>query len=144
MAVFADMKPMCCRTCAAWLTTSYPARVAVPPVGRSTVQRMRMVVVLPAPLGPSSPKISPGLASKLTPSTAWTRPRRRSRNDFLRFSTTIMSVVRGRKLSKPLTPNPSPQRGEGRLSDNGQWNRDKGGRRRERVRVDVLVEDVAL
>jgi len=34
------------------------------------VVRTPMVVVLPAPLGPRSPKISPGATSKLTPSTA--------------------------------------------------------------------------
>ncbi len=35
---------------------------------------MRSVVVLPAPLGPSSPVISPSRASKRTPSTARTTP----------------------------------------------------------------------
>src|SRR5262245_44956376 len=67
--------------------------VAVPPVGRSTVHRMRMVVVLPAPLGPSSPKISPGRASKLTEATAWTMPRRRSRKDFERLWTWIIGLA---------------------------------------------------
>ena len=62
-------------------------------VGLRTVQRMRMVVVLPAPLGPSRPKISPGLASKETRSTAKTWPRRRSRKDFVRFSTWIMGLT---------------------------------------------------
>src|SRR5579884_2933203 len=66
--------------------------VATPLVGLRTVHRMRIVVVLPAPLGPSRPKTSPGWASKLTPSTASTWPRRRSRNDFVRFSTWIMDA----------------------------------------------------
>src|SRR6188508_1305382 len=44
--------------------------VAVPPVGASSVQSILIVVVLPAPFGPSSPKISPALMSKLTPLTA--------------------------------------------------------------------------
>ena len=35
---------------------------------------MRSVVVLPAPLGPSRPVISPSRAAKLTPSTAFTTP----------------------------------------------------------------------
>ena len=47
-------------------TTSWPATTARPPVGRSTVLRMRKVVVFPAPLGPSSPKISPGWQSNET------------------------------------------------------------------------------
>src|SRR5437667_4609751 len=38
---------------------------------------MRMVVVLPAPLGPSSPSTSPGSISKLTSETASTPPKRR-------------------------------------------------------------------
>ena len=42
--------------------------------GRSSVVRMRMVVVLPAPLGPRSPNISPVRTEKSTPSTARTSP----------------------------------------------------------------------
>src|SRR5581483_7856128 len=90
MAVLADRKPMFCRTRLGWEKTSWPAMVATPPVGLRTVHRMRMVVVLPAPLGPSRPKTSPGWASKLMLSTASTSPRRRSRNDFVRFWTWIM------------------------------------------------------
>ena len=44
----------------------------VPPVGLSRQQSMEMVVVLPAPLGPSRLKISPSSMSKVTPSTAST------------------------------------------------------------------------
>src|SRR5580765_7660951 len=65
--------------------------VAWPPVGRSTVLRIRRQVVLPAPLGPSNPKISPGLTSKLTWSTADTLPRRRSLKLFVNRSTWIMN-----------------------------------------------------
>jgi hypothetical protein len=36
-----------------------------------------MVVVLPAPLGPSSPKISPRATANESPSTAVTSPKRR-------------------------------------------------------------------
>src|ERR1043165_6408677 len=92
-ALLIDMKPMCCRTCPGCVATSCPATRAVPDVGLRTVQRMRMVVVLPAPLGPSRPKISPARASKLTWSTAWTRPRRRSRNDLVRFWTWIICLA---------------------------------------------------
>src|SRR5262245_10550083 len=56
---------------------------------------MRMVVVLPAPLGPSKPKISPGRASKLMLSTAFTWPRRRSRNSLVRLSTWIILISGG-------------------------------------------------
>src|SRR5215207_7407715 len=44
--------------------------VAVPPLGSNSVQSILIVVVLPAPFGPSNPKISPARISKLTPSTA--------------------------------------------------------------------------
>ena len=43
---------------------------ADPAVGMTLVMRTPMQVVLPAPLGPSSPKISPRRTSKETPSTA--------------------------------------------------------------------------
>ena len=51
--------------------------LAVPLVGRSSVQSMPMVVVLPAPLGPRKPKTSPAATRKLTPATAWRAPKRR-------------------------------------------------------------------
>src|SRR5207245_9555500 len=46
---------------------------------------MRMVVVLPAPLGPRKPTISPRATSKLTRSMAWTGPK-----NLERFWTLIM------------------------------------------------------
>jgi SAM-dependent methyltransferase len=48
-------RPMRSRTAARWRTTSNPATRAVPESGRSRVARMRIRVVFPAPLGPSSP-----------------------------------------------------------------------------------------
>src|SRR5262245_3387702 len=53
---------------------SEPATVAVPLVGLSDVERMRSVVVFPAPLGPRIPKISPVRQENETPSTARTGP----------------------------------------------------------------------
>src|ERR1700694_175891 len=50
--------------------TSIPATNAAPAVGRTLVVRTPTVVVLPAPLGPSRPKTSPGATWKLIPSTA--------------------------------------------------------------------------
>jgi hypothetical protein len=47
---------------------SRPSIVAVPPVGDSVVVRIEIVVVLPAPFGPSSAKNSPARTSKLIPS----------------------------------------------------------------------------
>ena len=45
-----------------------------PEVGSSTPRIMLIVVVLPAPLGPMSPTISPGETEKETPSTARSGP----------------------------------------------------------------------
>jgi hypothetical protein len=44
----------------------------VPDVGSRVVVRIEIVVVLPAPLGPSRAKNSPSFTSKLIPSTAFT------------------------------------------------------------------------
>ena len=42
-----------------WVFTSYPATVAVPLVGVNIPQSIRIVVLLPEPLGPRKPNISP-------------------------------------------------------------------------------------
>src|SRR6266542_6305951 len=69
------------RTSSRWVTTSYPATVAAPAVGRASVHSTLIVVVLPAPFGPRNPNVSPRRTSKSTPPTAsiWTyrlaRPR---------------------------------------------------------------------
>src|SRR5437660_591368 len=56
--------------------TSKPSISPVPSVISSRVVIMRMSVDLPAPLGPSNPKISPSATSKETPSTAVKFPKR--------------------------------------------------------------------
>jgi hypothetical protein len=64
------MIPTLPRTALASATMSWPSIVAVPDVGARVVVRIEMVVVLPAPFGPSSAKNSPARTSKLMPSTA--------------------------------------------------------------------------
>src|SRR4051812_30628297 len=54
--------------------TSKLARRARPEVGAMVVVSMPTVVDLPAPLGPSRPKTSPGATSKEMSFTAWTPP----------------------------------------------------------------------
>lgn len=64
------------------------------------------MVVFPAPLAPSNPKIWPGRASKLIPFTAFTVPRFRSWKDLFTFSTviTISKISVGRRvIKKPFT-----------------------------------------
>ena len=53
------VRPMVCRTRSASRTTSKPLIRAVPASGVSRVERMRTAVVLPAPLGPSTPSTVP-------------------------------------------------------------------------------------
>src|SRR5918996_1580054 len=58
------------------VTRSAPATVAVPESGSSSVVRMDTAVVLPAPLGPSSPRIVPFGTVRSRPSRATTSPYR--------------------------------------------------------------------
>ncbi len=51
---------------------SAPATSAVPAVGAISVVSIRMVVVFPAPLGPSTATSSPGAMSRSRPRTACT------------------------------------------------------------------------
>src|ERR1700687_2248984 len=81
------MTPMEWRTPSASVTTSCPPTVAVPEVGGVSVVIIRINVVLPAPLGPSKPKISPVGTVKLTSFTATKSP-----NCFLSLLTTIAFV----------------------------------------------------
>ena len=71
MLGFWKMIPTWRRTAAAWWTASAPPMMTRPEVGASVVVRIEMVVVLPAPLGPSRATNSPGWTEKETPSTAF-------------------------------------------------------------------------
>jgi hypothetical protein len=51
--------------------TSIPRTRAIPAVGTTRVVRMPIVVVVPAPFGPSKPNTSPGGTWKSTSSTAF-------------------------------------------------------------------------
>lgn len=58
------------RTSAGCFTMLNPSTIASPESGEMSVASIRSVVVLPAPLGPSRPKISPLYAVNESPSTA--------------------------------------------------------------------------
>ena len=58
------------------LAYGMPKTVADPEVGRTRPSTIRIVVLLPAPLGPRKPVTHPGRASKVRSSTACTRPKR--------------------------------------------------------------------
>jgi hypothetical protein len=51
--LYCGTTPIQRRATAGWATTSMPAMRTLPAVGRARVVQMLMVVVLPAPLGPS-------------------------------------------------------------------------------------------
>src|SRR5713101_1387585 len=68
--------------------TASPHTVTLPALGGMKPVIMRMVVDLPAPLGPRNPSTSPLPTSKETPSTARFGPK-----DLLRFSTLITAPL---------------------------------------------------
>src|ERR1700730_10531319 len=67
------------RTASASVRTSRPSTQTDPSLRGSRPVSILMTVVLPLPLGPRKPKISPFSTRKLTPSTATKSPNRRTR-----------------------------------------------------------------
>src|SRR5882724_428011 len=63
----------------AWVVMSKPTTVPRPPEGSRMPHSMRMVVDLPAPFGPRTPKISPLFTESDTSRTATSEPNRRDR-----------------------------------------------------------------
>ena len=89
---------------------SWPATVAVPAVGVSSVVSIRSVVVLPAPLGPRKPTSSPGPTSRSTPRTASTDPRRvRNMRASPRAWITRPTVVPHPTVTERVPPGKSPR-----------------------------------
>src|SRR5690349_3180524 len=62
--------PITCRTASALRTTSWPRICAVPADGARNVERIRKVVVFPAPLEPMNPNRSPLFTIKSSPDRA--------------------------------------------------------------------------
>src|SRR4029450_10196586 len=75
-AAYCPERPISRRTARASVTTSKPATRARPASGASSVARIRTMVVLPAPFGPSSASTLPAGSSRSTPSSARTSPKR--------------------------------------------------------------------
>src|SRR3954469_1656536 len=84
------MYPMRSLIRSAWVATSKPTTVALPPVGSRIPQSMRMVVDLPAPFGPSTPKISPRSTVSETSRTATRRPKVRDRFSVLTMGSAVI------------------------------------------------------
>src|SRR5688572_24886167 len=83
-------------TASASVAVSWPSTSTRPSSGFISVYSMRKVVVLPAPLGPSRPVISPSRAAKLTPSTAFTTPARVLKDLCKSFALIMCSVLGAR------------------------------------------------
>ena len=81
---------------------SSPKTVTDPEVGRSNPSRMERVVVLPAPLPPSSAIIEPSATEKPMESTAVTSPKR-----LVRLST-VATAVTGDPVMDGIQPGPGP------------------------------------
>jgi len=56
------------------LVISSPSISIFPPVGRTSIRIDRAAVVLPDPLSPTSPRVSPASSLRSMPSTAFTWP----------------------------------------------------------------------
>src|SRR5208337_4463288 len=69
--------PMLRRTSTGWRAISNPYTLAAPALGGSIVVSIFIVVVLPAPFGPSRPKIEPAATLKDSSLTAVNDPKRR-------------------------------------------------------------------
>src|ERR1035438_6571366 len=81
--------------------TAMPATVAEPAVGEISVPRIRTVVVLPAPLGPSTPRTRPGRATRSTPSSAVFLPNRLTSL----VASTAFAIVASYRMM-PIPPHP--------------------------------------
>src|SRR3954465_4055291 len=82
-----------------------PATLARPLVGRTNPRRSLMVVVLPAPFGPRSPKISPRRTSIERSMTARTfRPQNPTRKVFERCSAAMIAFSIGAHVYSPAPP----------------------------------------
>ncbi len=87
LVIACGITPIEWRTPSDSFTTSKPLMSAVPVVGASSVTSIRISVDLPAPLGPSRPKISPSSTWKVIPLTAVKSP------NFLTMLRTSMAYI---------------------------------------------------
>src|SRR3990170_1287668 len=100
-----SMHPIDARTLSSSLWTSNPFTHIFPDVGRRRVVRHLISVVLPAPFGPRSPKISPSRMSRLTSARAWTCFL--SRFPFLRtFDMNVFERFSTRMIGSGIVPRP--------------------------------------
>src|SRR6185295_18304407 len=95
LVIACGITPIDFRTPSASVVTLNPLTSAVPEVGRSSVVSIRISVDLPAPFGPSRPKISPASTANVIPFTAVKSP------NFLTMFRTSIAFIRPRRRSTP-------------------------------------------
>src|SRR6202012_5425034 len=99
------MPPLDWRTPLGFFATSNPLTRAMPEVGGTSVVSMRIKVDLPAPFGPSSPKISPCSTVKLKASTAQKSPKR-----LVSLSTSTANILMPSQRQNDIGRHPDRQR----------------------------------
>src|SRR2546427_2673441 len=115
------------RTSSGSICTSKPATSAFPELGLMRPVRTLMVVVLPAALGPSTAKNSPGRTVRLRPSTAT-----RSPNFFTMWTSSIMALRQWRSParmawpSSRCSPAPGLHQALHPLPARNEWGEDRG------------------
>src|SRR5258708_20285585 len=99
-------------TASGWAPASRPPTVTAPESGRARVVKMRIVVDLPAPLGPSRAKTEPAETSRLTPSSATTlSPYRLTRSRASIAADLPMFEVIPEKQGRSHSPQEQPPQG---------------------------------
>lgn len=124
------------RSASRWM--SQPTTVPRPPVGSRMPHSMRMVVDLPAPFGPSTPKLSPRRTSNVTSRTATSSPKRLDRAGDRRRGR-VGAHLRLRADADPAHVGLRDEYLDVRMRDVGD-RRDRHPRRGELTRLDVRVE----
>src|SRR4051812_17126701 len=104
------------RSAVASRATSRPSTRATPPSGTSSVARIDSRVVLPAPLGPSSPKIAPRSTCSDTPRSAAVS-RRRSQPDRKVFVTSRASMAKAVAFEEDMISDGNMRR----MADSAEW-----------------------
>src|SRR5262249_57049982 len=100
------------RSARAAATGSMPRTATVPASGRRYPSQISMVVVLPAPFGPSTAVTAPRPARRLSPSTAAVCPYRLTRSQISTAGGSLtLARVEGHPRRRGGDPGPHPARG---------------------------------
>ena len=115
-AISCGTTPSTRRTALESLRTEWPSTSTSPASGASKHEIMEMVVVLPAPFGPSRPKIEPRTIENDTPSTAVMSPNRFTSPSAVTMAGAGSDVTAPGRLGRTTHPRPSCRRAAGRAA----------------------------